>query len=329
MEAVVRMEPISALSNWRLKLRREAEGLTILRAATCDTDAVLPDSLFGLPVTRLSDRALAPGAADVEGEDCTLVCGRPEGDFDNRRIRRLTLPRDLKSMGDYALLNLRAMEELVLTDGVQGIGGACFMNCRAFCRLDLSYVSPAEGPTLAAIVSALSQEMTVTLHGRPEGEAHLVFPEYVERYEENSPARHFDFKIGGAGYPYHNVFRSRRLHFADYDALFPGMLAVEHEEDTALRLAFCRLRWPAGLAETAAQRYRAWLEAHRKDTLLFALQTKDAESLRLALTFSGLTEAELAAALDHSRGAGNTEAAAVLLEERHRRFPGRQKKWNL
>ena len=323
------MEQISALSNWRLKLRRETDGVTILRAVTCDTDAVLPDSLFGLPVTRLSDRALAPGAPDAEGEDCLLVCGRPEGDFDNRRIRRLTLPRDLKSMGDYALLNLRAMEELCLTDGVQGIGGACFMNCRAFCRIDLRYVSPAEGPTLAAIVSALPQEMTVTLHGRPEGEARLIFPEYVERYEENSPARHFDFKIGGAGYPYHNVFRSRRLHFSDYDALFPGMLAVEHEEDTALRLAFCRLRSPAGLTETAQQRYRAYLEGHRLEALRYALQTKDAESLRLALTLPGLAEPELAAALDQARAAGNTEAAAVLLEERHRRFPGKKKAWDL
>ena len=323
------MEAIRALSNWRLKLRRETDGVTILRAVTCDTDAVLPDSLFGLPVTRLSDRALAPGAPDAEGEDCLLVCGRPEGDFDNRRIRRLTLPRDLKSMGDYALLNLRAMEELCLTDGVQGIGGACFMNCRAFCRIDLRYVSPAEGPTLAAIVSALPQEMTVTLHGRPEGEARLIFPEYVERYEENSPARHFDFKIGGAGYPYHIVFRSRRLILSDYDALFPGMLAVEHEEDTALRLAYCRLRWPAELSERAAETYRAYLGKHRAEALSHAVHTRDAEGLRLALGLNGVSREELADALDAARSASFTEGAAALLEQRHRLFPPRQKSWEL
>ena len=323
------MNTISALSNWRLKLRREGEGVTILRAATCDADAVLPDELFGLPVTRLSDRCLAPGAADVPGEELELTCGVPEGDFDNRRIRRLTLPGALKSVGDYAFLNLREMEELCLSDALQGVGGACFMNCRAFSRLDLTRSGDAQGPALAAIVSALPQELLVAVHGGAEGELRLVFPEYVERYEENSPARHFDFKIGGAGYPYHNVFRSRRLHFSDYDALFPGMLAVEHEEDTALRLAFCRLRSPAGLTETAARRYRAWLERHREEALRYALGLRDAESLRLALTLSGLSEAELAAALDYARERGNTEAAAVLLEERHRRFPGRQKKWNL
>ncbi|MBO5987190.1 MAG: leucine-rich repeat protein, partial [Lachnospiraceae bacterium] len=121
--------------------------------------------------------------------------------FDNRRIRRLTLPRGQKSIGDYAFLNLREMEELCLFDELQGVGGACFMNCRSFSRLDLTRSSPQQGPALAAIVSALPQELSVLVHGGAEGELRLVFPEYVERYEENSPARHFDFKIGGAGYP--------------------------------------------------------------------------------------------------------------------------------
>ena len=329
MEAIDRVKTISALSNWRLKLRREGEGVTILRAATCDKDAVLPDELFGLPVTRLSDRCLAPGAADVPGEELELVCGLPEGDFDNRRIRRLTLPRGLKSVGDYAFLNLREMEELCLFDGLQGVGGACFMNCRAFSRLDLTRTSSAQGPALAAIVSALPQELLVAVHGGAEGELRLVFPEYVERYEENSPARHFDFKIGGAGYPYHIVFRSRRLILSDYDALFPGMLAVEHEEDTALRLAFCRLRWPAELSERSAAVYRAYLEKHRLGTLLYAVGTRDSEGLGLALGLNGLTREELAAALDAARAASFTEGAAALLERRHRLFPPQHRSWEL
>ena len=329
MEAIDRVKTISALSNWRLKLRREGEGVTILRAATCDRDAVLPDELFGLPVTRLSDRCLAPGAADVPGEELELTCGVPEGDFDNRRIRRLTLPGALKSVGDYAFLNLREMEELCLSDALQGVGGACFMNCRAFSRLDLTRSGDAQGPALAAIVSALPQELLVTVHGGAEGELRLVFPEYVERYEENSPARHFDFKIGGAGYPYHIVFRSRRLILSDYDALFPGMLAVEHEEDTALRLAYCRLRWPAELSERAAGTYRAYLEKHRADALRYAVGTRDAEGLRLALGLDGVSREELADALDAARAASFTEGAALLLERRHRLFPPRQKSWEL
>ena len=40
------MERVSGVSNWKLRVRREAEGITILQAATCDTAASLPDTLF-------------------------------------------------------------------------------------------------------------------------------------------------------------------------------------------------------------------------------------------------------------------------------------------
>ena len=63
------METISGLTNWRLAVKREESGVTILRAVTCDENAVLPDELFGLPVTHLSDRALAHGAKPAEGEE--------------------------------------------------------------------------------------------------------------------------------------------------------------------------------------------------------------------------------------------------------------------
>ena len=42
------MESISGLTNWRLNVRRDDNGVTILRALTCDKKAVLPDELFGL-----------------------------------------------------------------------------------------------------------------------------------------------------------------------------------------------------------------------------------------------------------------------------------------
>ena len=52
------METISGVSSWKLTIRREAEHVEILRAVTCQEQAVLPDTLFGLPVTGLGDHAL-------------------------------------------------------------------------------------------------------------------------------------------------------------------------------------------------------------------------------------------------------------------------------
>ena len=37
------METVSGINNWKLVIRRDAEGITILRAVTCDTKAALPE----------------------------------------------------------------------------------------------------------------------------------------------------------------------------------------------------------------------------------------------------------------------------------------------
>ena len=116
------METISGLTNWRLTVRRETEGVTILRAVTCDENAALPDEIFGLPVTGLSDRALAHGAKPAEGEEVTVLGGAEGADWDNRNITALTLPRGLQSVGDYAFMNLRRMETLRFFDGVRTFG---------------------------------------------------------------------------------------------------------------------------------------------------------------------------------------------------------------
>ena len=120
------MEIIPGSGNWRLILRREAEGITVLRAATCDKRAVLPETLCGLPVTALGDHALSPTAAPAEGEELLVTCGGA-GDpeiWTNRDLEDLTLPRSLRRMGDYALMNCGALRTLRLHDGIRIWGAA-------------------------------------------------------------------------------------------------------------------------------------------------------------------------------------------------------------
>ena len=70
------MTNLTGISNWKLTVQRDNNRIIILRASTCDTSAVLPDELFGLPVTALSDRALSPSAAEINGETLLLSSGR-------------------------------------------------------------------------------------------------------------------------------------------------------------------------------------------------------------------------------------------------------------
>ena len=50
------MEIISGVSGWKLTVRREGDGITVLRAAACEPAAVLPETLWDLPVTALGDQ---------------------------------------------------------------------------------------------------------------------------------------------------------------------------------------------------------------------------------------------------------------------------------
>ena len=318
------METVSGASNWKLVFRREGGGVTILRAGTPDVRAVLPERLFGLQVTALGDRALAPerqGDALPPGAEAVLVtCGLAEAEWDNRRLQDLALPETLEAMGNYALLNCSALKTLRMYDGAARWGGGALMNCRSLDTLHLTRTGPDQGEALAWFAGELSRELDVTLHG-PEGiTARLLFPEYTELYEENCPAHHFDYFISGAGYPYHHCFRQKRLSLKEYDALWRDFLGMEHDEAAALRLAWRRLRWPLDLGEAEAG-YRAYLKEHAGDALRLLMEEEDGDVLPLLLDLAEPDREALSAACALAREKGDTAALAALLENQHRRFP--------
>ncbi len=330
------MKTVSGVSNWKLILRREADGITILRAGTPDVRAVLPDRLFDLPVTALGSRALAPERqADglPSGAETVLVsCVPPEEGavWNNRALRDLTLPESIGAVGDYALLNCSSLKTLRIYDGVTRWGGGTLMNCRSLNTLHLTRTGQTQGEALAWFAGELSRELDVTVYGPGEKNTRLLFPEYTELYEENCPAHHFDYFISGAGYPYHHCFRQKRLSLKEYDALWRDFLGMEHEESAALRLAWYRLRWPVELGETAAAGYRAYLKNHAGETLRLLLEEEDGEALPFLLELTEPDRETLSDACGLARETGATAALAILLEEQHRRFPaGLEKSFTL
>lgn len=317
------MDRISGAGNWKLTVRRETAGITVLRAVTCDEQAVLPDSLWDIPVTALGDHALAPGAVPAPGEEMFVTCGPAAAGapWDNRRLRELALPETLEQVGDYAFFGCVNLKTLRLGDGVRRWGGGAVMNCSSLDTFSLSCTG-REGEILAYFAGELSGELDVTLRWPDRTEARLIFPEYAEIYEENCPAHHFDYQIRGAGYGYHHCFYQRKLDLKAYDALWTPMLAMEHDGGCALRLAWWRLRCPAGLTEEAAADYRAYLRSHVPEAAAYLLSRRDSSGLSFLLAETEPDREAISAACALAREQGAAEALALLLEERHRRFPG-------
>ena len=317
-------------NNWKLTVRREGAGVTVLRAVTCDARAALPEELWGLPVKGLGDHALAPDAAETAGETVRITCGAPgdEAAWDNRRLEELTLPSTLERIGDYAFLNCGGLRTLALHDSILQWGGGALMNCRRLDTFRLTRLQ-AEGDTLAYFADELSRELDVTLLGPAGVAARLIFPEYRELYEENCPAHHFDYNISGAGYPYHHCFVRRRLDLRTYDRLWKGYLGMEHEADCALRLAFWRLRYPADLTPEAETEYLAYLRGQAAAALTWLLGERDTQGLHFLLERVKPGPEVLAGGCALARELRASEALALLLEARHRAGAGAARRFDL
>ena len=319
------METISGVSNWKLVIRREAAGITILHGETSGKKAVLPEELFGLPVTALAHHALAANRPAPPGEEVLVTCGAAQ-DGNNASLQELTLPASLRRVGDYAFLNCAKLKTLRFTDNIDFWGGSCFMNCRELDTFFLTRRKDRQGESLAYIADELSRELDVTIH-LPGGEtARLIFPEYIELYEENCPAHHFDYSIFGAGYPYHHCFREKKLQLLNYDLLWPGYLAIEHNDATARRMAFLRLRCPVELTEQCAAEYRNYLAANAGKMLCDLLEAGDVRGVAFLLQTVEVGREALTAACALARTLGASEALAALLEETHKRFPAARRK---
>ncbi|MBP3486148.1 MAG: leucine-rich repeat protein, partial [Oscillospiraceae bacterium] len=156
------MEQISGVNNWKLVIRREAEGVTVLRAETCDRKAALPEELFGLPVTALGHHALTPGRRVPEGEEVLVTCGPAGEEWDNRQLEDLRLPESLRRVGDYALFNCTALRTLRLADTVSYWGGGVLMNCRQLDTFHLTCTG-REGELMDYLAGELPRGLDMTL----------------------------------------------------------------------------------------------------------------------------------------------------------------------
>ncbi|MDO5444975.1 MAG: leucine-rich repeat domain-containing protein [Eubacteriales bacterium] len=320
------METISGTASWQLTIQRTADSVTILRAATCDKTAALPDSVFGLPVTCLADHAFAPSLPETEGEQVEIRHGIPSGPFDNGSLEELFLPDTIKRIESYAFMKCRELKSLHLWDEIEYFGSDIFMNCRSLSSVEINRSSEKQGEALAYIVKGITRELDVTVRQSNGETIRLIFPEYFEKLTENEPTHFFNFTIEGGGYPYHSVFVRNRLDLNQYDSLWEKYISGPHEEETALRLAWMRLKYPAGLSGEYREKYWEYIRLRIRKALLMVLESGDIAGLQLLLDQREVQPEDLSAAADKARNEHKTEALTLLLETRHRRFSGEMRK---
>jgi len=310
------MEIINGSNNWKLKIRRCADHIVILRALTCDSCAVLPDSLFSLPVRVIADHAFAANSREIPGEDLEIRCGLPSGEFDNSELTELALPSTINRIENYAFINCRKLKVLKLTDSIRFFGSEMFMNCRSLSRFVFDIPNDGYGITVPSMAAGLSTCMAFSINGSPDGAFSFILPEYFEDYEENIPNHDFQLHISGGGVAYRMCFKNGRPDFTEYDKLWPGYITKFHNPDTALLLAWTRLRYPLQLDSSARDTYSEYLRRRSGDVYRIILEQCDMDGLRLFSDIVGKDSPAISEALDIARTMHRTEAVAALLDYR-------------
>lgn len=328
-------------------------GAVICRCFGSGAYAEIPSEVCGLPVRELADHCFAPEpsvriprhqlqyavrngdrylAQDSESqagseEICEPLCGD--------RLREIYLPDGLLAVGDYAFYNCMGLGRIRFPASATRMGGGAFVACNHLQAVMFQTGEPAdmEGETfssgcLKAVITDIAYEIEADLTDR-EGNIFctLLFPEYYEDSQENTPARIIEIKYEGTGYKYRQSFKGTQINLPQYDSLF-YLASVQELPSTVLRLALLRLRTPVQMTAEAREEYLAYLREHAGEAAEYVLDEANMDLLPV-LCDSGFFTADIleqfiARAGEHKKAA----AVSLLLDYRRKHFPVKRKKYD-
>lgn len=209
------------------------------------------------------------------------------------RLLSLSLPASVQKIGRYAFYNCSRLSALSFYSTTNDLGQGLFTGCSGVRTLS-AVVNEASRSSLFEILMELryplrvsyytetaaaqtrgiawqaeddiASEVQVSAKQPSQLKYRLIFPEFYENADENTPARITTRDLRGSGLMYRNCFANTQFQIKRYDALFPYAKALEPETVTA-ELALCRLEVPTELSEEFSEKYRSFLAAHPQSFL--------------------------------------------------------------
>lgn len=295
------------MKNREFKIEIVENQVHILRCFVIGGGVVIPEEIDGIPVTEIAPYAFS---AHSEDKELGAVCGE--------ELTEIFLPDTLQRIGRYAFYGCENLEKIAFYSNIEDIGAGAFTGCHRVRYLDVTIVEK-ERSCLRELLMELHEEQHVRYRVET-GEARLVFPEFFEEAVENTPARILETHTHGSGILYRNCFVQTRLQFDLYDGRFPW--AKENEQmETALRIAFGRLRYPMDLGERAKEMYLQFLKEHLEEAGRFAVGLEDGNPDVTLLSEQVVsTKEELEILLKAAEEIQSVELISYLMNEKHRRF---------
>ncbi len=311
----------------------DGSSVRVLRCFSAVGLVEVPAFIEDLPVTEIGPYAFSEGMeprdwkADEENGQVRFTAP----DWENLpvlagdRLEELVLPETVRRTGAYSFYNCGRLWRLNFADSLRDWGRGAFTGCHHIRRLEVT-VTGEESSALKEVLSEIHEELEVICRGQED--AWLWFPEYYEEGVENTPARILVTMVHGSGLYYRNCFHGRQFDFREYDSRFP-YAAVQERTDLLIRMAYGRLRYPAGLEEEGAAAYRNYLMEHFQEMACLFLDRKDTEGMEWVcreMEQGGLPAERLDDLIGWAADRAFPAGMAVLMDFRRRRPGGKRRR---
>lgn len=227
-------------------------------------------------------------------------------------IEKLCLPDSVRTIEDLAFYNCRALASLEMGAGIQQLGSDVFMNCSALEEIVLRCgVEEASGVNI--VLSRISTEILVHfLGGEATTEAKLLYPEYLESYDEIAPAHIFGRNITGEGFRARQLFADGIVQITRYDEMF-DKIAAEESSLTAGKLALLRLLYPVGLSIGNKEQYQSHVRQNALTLAKYYVERRDLITLQKMCEYAWLSGMDLEETIRCCISAEWGEGSAALL----------------
>lgn len=243
---------------------------------------------------------------------------------DEREITSVKLPTGLLKVGAHAFYNCRSLCKITLGRSDTDIGDGAFKNCERLNQIEL--VKDSESiRALKAILFDAHRQVTVKII-YPDGEALLIFPYFMDNFEENTPARIVMHVPEGAGAPYRECIYSGDVDYKTYDELFHTGINLDIY-DCAGDIAICRLTSPYKLSAHAKEMYESFLRANVAAFFTRLIRENNTHSLQLLLSLDLTDRSLLSKMIDTAKENKRPEALAVLLAYYGEKFKGKRDRY--
>ena len=314
----------------KIHYRNTANGVEIVRCFGLDPHVELPEKIHGRLVVRAAAYTFSMGK-DREDEDILVYETDENHLFQNKehllageRVESVIFPDSMEQTGRYIFYGCRNLRELWFSDALADVGSGAFTGCRALCRLNVRLLR-GQRSCVPDILGDLWQRIDVVFQTKTE-EARLVFPEHYEEAVENTPARILFTQHHGSGNNYRQCFYNKEPDYRKYDDLFSVARAWD-DIDVLSDLIFSRLLYPVGLAQEAGNAYEAYVKEHGAEIGARLTETGNMQALR-AMSERGLwTRRSLVKTADYAARMGQREELVFLMNEKHRLFPEKKRKY--